>query len=124
MTHMITAGWHWLTTDARPIDIAMLVIESAILLVMVIEIVFGSSERFEKRRRRKRVEKRLAGLSTDVATALKALVLKDTQLNEESSAELRRFPVPVVEPDFKSGWRVLPEDRAAVEKWAQKNDKS
>jgi hypothetical protein len=105
--------------DTRPIDLWMLFIELGILVLMVGGILWGIPSWLAERREQKALRIRLAGLSESGALALKKLILKGRNLDEPSAGELSKFPTPIVERDPTMGYRVLPEYKKIVAKWAQ-----
>ena len=106
--------------DARPIDVLMLFVEFGILALMIGGILWGVPAWLERRREERELQKRLDSLAPDVAEALRKRVLQGIQLNEGHSAILSRFPLPIIERDYVMGWRVLPECKKSIEKWAQR----
>jgi hypothetical protein len=106
--------------DTRPIDILMLFVEVGILAIMIAGILWGVPAWRERRREEKALDKKLASLAPDVAEALRERVLRGIQLNDQHSALLSGFPLPIIERDYVMGWKVLPEYRKYVEKWAQR----
>jgi hypothetical protein len=110
-------------SDARTIDVWMLFIELGILLLMVLGILWGVPAWLDKRKEEKALQQRLASLSPRVAESLSQLVLQGMNPNDEIARTLTRFPTPIIERDFTMGWRILPEHKKSVQKWALKNQK-
>jgi hypothetical protein len=105
--------------DLIPNDKWVPFIELCTLLLAVVGLAWGIPKWLERRREKKELHQKLDGLPPAVAEALRRLVLRGVNLNDEGVAILSQSPTPIVERDYTMGWRVLPKFKETVEKWAE-----
>ncbi len=119
-----------LGTDSRQVDVSMLIIEFLVLLLILLEVVWQSKDRWERKKHKNAVLDRLNALSKSEADMLSSLVLHGSQpttsaKSTESPLEslTRPLALALVERDYFTGWRVARDNKTIIVDWVNKRRK-